>query len=162
MSPTGTPDEYAAALPAVGKIAVYQYYIVAEDSLSQYVVSPAAAPAEYYAFHAGESSPTALDTRPGDVPADFTLEQNYPNPFNPSTTIRFGVPNAAHVRLRVYTTSGEEVAELGNGEVGAGWHSVRWDAGAGFSSGMYFYTLEIHTSQPEVSRLLSGRMLLLK
>jgi hypothetical protein len=29
MSPTGTPDEYAAALPAVGKIAVYQYYIVA-------------------------------------------------------------------------------------------------------------------------------------
>jgi hypothetical protein len=161
MVPTGVPHEFAVALPSVGKIAVYQYYMFAEDSLSQHIVSPAAAPAAYYAFVAGENA-TGVDDHPGALPSEYVLQQNYPNPFNPSTVIRFGLPTASGVRLRVFATTGEEIAELMKGELGAGWHSVQWNAAAGFSSGMYLYTLEINSSQGMGARILSGRMLLLK
>lgn len=82
---------------------------------------------------------------PGDdlarvVPTDFALEQNYPNPFNPSTTIRFALPRAVHVNLRVYDVLGREVATLVDGMREAGHHRVEFEA-RNLSSGIYFYRL---------------------
>ena len=45
-----------------------------------------------------------------DVPETFVLEQNYPNPFNPRTTITFGLPQPAQVRLDVFNMLGARVA----------------------------------------------------
>ena len=45
-----------------------------------------------------------------DVPETFVLEQNYPNPFNPRTTITFGLPQLAQVRLDVFNMLGARVA----------------------------------------------------
>lgn len=75
------------------------------------------------------------------LPAQYTLEGNYPNPFNPATTIRYGLPEAAQVRLVVYNLLGQEVARLVEGPQEAGWHAVSFDA-RHLSSGVYLYRLE--------------------
>lgn len=75
------------------------------------------------------------------LPTTFDLEQNYPNPFNPSTTIRFALPQAEHVRLTVYDVAGRQVATVANQRYRAGRHAVTWDAGT-LASGTYLYRLE--------------------
>lgn len=79
------------------------------------------------------------------VPAKFSLEQNYPNPFNPTTDIRFSLPEAATVELKVYNSLGQEVITLARGNYEAGEHSVTWDAHDNndnrVSSGIYIYKL---------------------
>lgn len=76
----------------------------------------------------------------GKVPQGFTLDQNYPNPFNPSTTIRFSLPHAANVSLKVFDVLGREVATLVSGGLDAGVHTSAWQTGT-ISSGIYFYQL---------------------
>jgi hypothetical protein len=75
------------------------------------------------------------------APATYELYNNYPNPFNPSTTIRFGLPVKSNVQLNVFNTLGQQVAQLVNGDVDAGYHTVQFDA-SGLSSGVYFYQLK--------------------
>jgi hypothetical protein len=91
------------------------------------------------AISALAGSITSVTSR--DIPAQFTLMQNYPNPFNPSTAITFGLPERSRVRLIVYNTLGEQVAGLSDGEMEAGYHTVRFDASM-LSSGIYFYRIE--------------------
>lgn len=82
----------------------------------------------------------------GIIPAEFSLLQNYPNPFNPATTIRYGLPKAAHVSLTIYNLLGQQVKALVNYKQKAGLHQIAWDgtnnAGQYLSSGLYFYKLE--------------------
>jgi N-acetylmuramoyl-L-alanine amidase len=90
-----------------------------------------------------------------DVPDTYKLDQNYPNPFNPATNIRFGVPEDANVRLEVFDLLGRRVAELHNGPMRAGYHTLNFDASR-LASGVYIYTLR--TDQTAISR----KMLLVK
>ncbi|MCF7802720.1 MAG: T9SS type A sorting domain-containing protein [Candidatus Marinimicrobia bacterium] len=80
------------------------------------------------------------------IPDKYILEQNHPNPFNPSTTIKFGLPENAHITLTIYDIAGREVAKLIESERGAGWHSINWtgenEFGEPVSTGVYFYRLE--------------------
>jgi len=75
------------------------------------------------------------------MPEQTSLEQNYPNPFNPVTQIRFDLAKTANVKLSVYNVSGQKVAELANGVMNAGKHSVDFD-GTSLNSGVYYYSLE--------------------
>ncbi len=85
----------------------------------------------------------------GLPPAKFELYQNFPNPFNPTTNIRFGIPSASLIRLRIYNLLGQQVKTLVHGYRGAGKWDVTWDgtndAGKLVSSGVYLYRLEAGT-----------------
>jgi len=81
-----------------------------------------------------------------NLPQQFTLEQNYPNPFNPTTTIRYSIPEAAHVSIKVYNILGERIATLLKKQQSAGRYSVVWNGqneqGRKVSTGIYFYRIE--------------------
>ncbi len=86
------------------------------------------------------SSITAVHDAESTQPRKFNLEQNYPNPFNPSTHIRFSVPYAGHVTLKVFDQLGREVASPVDKVMPAGEHEYEFDA-SHLSSGIYYYTL---------------------
>jgi hypothetical protein len=74
------------------------------------------------------------------LPTQHYLKQNYPNPFNPTTTFEFALPTASFTSFKIFDILGREVATITNEVLPAGSHSKVWNA-AGFSSGIYFYTL---------------------
>ena len=75
------------------------------------------------------------------IASSYELGQNYPNPFNPTTHIRFNIPETAGAKLTVFNIMGEAVANLVDGVVSAGGHTVSWNA-ANMPTGVYFYRLE--------------------
>ena len=77
----------------------------------------------------------------GPLASSYALSQNIPNPFNAATAIAYDLPEAGHVRLRVYTVTGQKVAELVDGNREAGHYRVEFD-GAGLATGVYLYRLE--------------------
>jgi len=68
---------------------------------------------------------------------DYTLSQNYPNPFNPITKIEYTLPVAGKVIIKVYNANGEEVADILNEDVSAGYYQIEFDASS-LASGVYF------------------------
>lgn len=83
---------------------------------------------------------TGVDDESG-VPSEFVLQQNYPNPFNPSTTIRYGLPHNSFVKITVYNTLGQQVAEPVSEQLEAGYHETIF-RGDGLASGVYYYRLQ--------------------
>jgi hypothetical protein len=130
---TSTSPEYADGEVAVG--VTYYYKVSAFD------------------FSGNESNYSnevqILITSVGDdlgIPVDFALHQNHPNPFNPSTSIKYELPSAVHVKIAVYNTLGMLVATLIDDQQDAGYHSVVWDGkdftGNTVASGIYLYKME--------------------
>jgi len=82
-------------------------------------------------------SGAATDKTIPSLPAEFALWAPFPNPFNATTTLRFDLPRAGMVTLRIYDVLGREAATLVYGEKAPGRHSVVWNA-ASFATGLYF------------------------
>ena len=77
----------------------------------------------------------------------LALDPAAPNPFTSVARIRFGLPKASRVTLRVYGLQGERVATLLDGAaLEAGYHSLLWDgqtaAGSRAASGVYLARLD--------------------
>ncbi len=115
-----------------------------------------------------KNSPDALTMVTGvkntrnTLPTTFALDQNYPNPFNPVTTLRYQIPIASKVTLKIYNILGQVVTTLTDGVQNAGYKSVSWNA-AGFASGVYFYRIDASSiSNPGKRFTQVKKMLLLK
>jgi len=87
-------------------------------------------------------------------PKQFTLAVS-PNPFNASTTIRFTLPNAGLVHVRVFDVQGREVMQLADQQYAAGSHVLQFD-GAALASGVYFLSFQ------SADNLSTHKLLLLK
>jgi hypothetical protein len=87
-----------------------------------------------------------------ELPLDFVLLQNYPNPFNPSTNIKFALPQAGLVTLRIYDVTGREVATLiNNAYYAIGIFSYTLDASVyNLASGVYLYKVDVNRDNKSV------------
>lgn len=93
------------------------------------------------------------------TPDDYRLEQNYPNPFNPATTLRYYLPVASRITIRVYDVLGQEVRTLVNNEERpSGEWTVTWDGrdsrGVPSVSGTYFTTMTFGNYSKTVKMML--------
>ena len=77
------------------------------------------------------------------VVTNYKLEQNYPNPFNPSTTIKYQMPNAGIVTIKIFDILGREIKTIINQFEQSGVHEISYNA-TGLGSGIYFYHLKVN------------------
>lgn len=79
------------------------------------------------------------------TPNQFRLYQNFPNPFNPSTTIKFSLPAADNVHVRIFDIQGELIKTISSDIKAAGENEIAWDGtndyGVKQPSGVYVYQL---------------------
>ncbi|MBL1212733.1 MAG: T9SS C-terminal target domain-containing protein [Ignavibacteriae bacterium] len=95
-------------------------------------------------------------TYKGEAPVtSYDLAQNYPNPFNPTTTIKYQIPNAGNVSLKIYDVLGAELMTLVNTTQSEGRYEVKFDASQ-LSSGVYIYRIQAN------DYAASKKMILLK
>lgn len=87
------------------------------------------------------------------IPTEYGLSA-YPNPFNPSTNFRIGLPESGLVILNVYNSLGQKIYSI-NDFRNAGYHDFIFN-GTDFTSGIYFYRLNVNSYHT------TGKVLLIK
>ncbi len=134
---TTTSTSYTDHYFWVAPVEEYQYYVKAEDNIGQL---------------SGASNEINVDGYAAKqlvemLPQKFDLHENYPNPFNPSTTIKYDLPEASMVSMKVYDFLGREIRTLVNESISAGYNHVVWDGrndfGKSVASGIYLLTVDI-------------------
>lgn len=91
------------------------------------------------------------------TPSEFKMYNNYPNPFNPSTIIAYELPTDAFVTLKVYNTTGEQVAELVNEYQVTGKYNKSFNTSSVSSSlpsGIYFAELRANEKVQRIKMML--------
>jgi uncharacterized lipoprotein YddW (UPF0748 family) len=121
-------SDTTVASPPLGFFTIYFWRVKAKNAIGE------ADWTSYFRFRTVQA--TSVEKEP-DVPTAFALSQNYPNPFNPATTIRFSVPQAGRVAIKVYDVLGQEQATLVDDTYAPGVYTVSWNAGR-VASGVYF------------------------
>ncbi len=100
----------------------------------------------------------SIKENPEYIVSDFQLKQNYPNPFNPSTTIKYQIPEATSVILKVFNIQGKEIATLVNSDHTPGNYSVSWNGqdrfGQPVASGTYIYQIKAGKHQASKQMVL--------
>ena len=78
---------------------------------------------------------------------------NYPNPFNSNTEIEYKIGNNALVRIKIYDIQGKEIETLVNENKNIGNYKINFN-GDKYSSGIYFYSLQIDNKIIQTNRML--------
>lgn len=83
----------------------------------------------------------AVQGRQSEIADSYHLAQNYPNPFKATTLIRYTLPRAEEVTLKIFNLAGQEIATLFEGKRERGEYSGRWHPG-NLPAGVYVYQLQ--------------------
>ncbi|MBC8042453.1 MAG: aryl-sulfate sulfotransferase [Rhizobacter sp.] len=166
------PDIYGFAMGSVQRLSNGNTVIgwgstnpsVTEVTASGEKVYEASLPTGIYSYRAfryeWDNQATSAVGASSALPAQtFVLAQNYPNPFNPQTTIRYQLPLAADVKLKVFDVLGREVQTLVNAKQAAGNYTAAFNASR-LSSGVYFYRLSAASASG--TNVATKKMLLVK
>ncbi len=147
-APGGTSTPYAAAAAILNTDGTNR--IVSLDHDFMFVVDPAKSPSPaparvvlldnvlgYFGVPVNVGMPVG-----GVVPGTKFSVQSYPNPFNPAVTLRYTLPAAGRVTMKVFDARGALVRTLLDEHVDHLNGVVTWDGrsdlGAGVAAGLYF------------------------
>jgi photosystem II stability/assembly factor-like uncharacterized protein len=95
------------------------------------------------------------------MPSEYYVSQNYPNPFNPVTTIKYALPIESQVRINIYNALGEVMEELVSKIQSPGNYEVTWNA-QNYSSGIYYYSFEVNSTDGSQSHREMKKIVFLK
>ncbi len=85
--------------------------------------------------------PVTVNNNSNNIPSGFKLFDIFPNPFNPSAIIKYQLPQAASVTIKIFDVQGKEVKTLIDGTQSTGIHEIIFSA-ENLSSGVYFCRIE--------------------
>lgn len=112
---------------------------VGSDTISAVVISGTDTVSIFWDAVVVYENPTSISNQVISLNS-YYLYQNSPNPFNPSTIIKYQIPKAGFVSLKIIDALGKEVATLVGETKSAGRYAIEFNAN-NLSSGIYFYTL---------------------
>ena len=113
---------------------MYDGSIIIESKVSYYFQ---AWNEEHRSFYSYDNT---VSNEPEETINSLVLYRNYPNPFNPSTSIRYSLSKASNVSLKIYSSTGQEVATLVEAYQSKGDKTVEWNA-SHLASGIYYVQL---------------------
>jgi photosystem II stability/assembly factor-like uncharacterized protein len=91
-----------------------------------------------------------------ELPSEFSLSQAWPNPFNPTTMISVALPEASDLNVTVFNVTGQQVAELANGQFSAGQRNLTFDA-SNLASGLYFVRATVPGQLDQTQKMMLVR-----
>lgn len=90
-----------------------------------------------------KSSYTGLENNESEIVDHYSLSENFPNPFNPTTSIKYQIPKAGNVTLKIYDILGSEIATLVDDFKETGRYEVNFNASS-LASGVYIYRINVN------------------
>lgn len=142
MTASAYPDSFYGYIPIQPPGTEIEYYVFAADNTNRRSTRPPSAPAGSYSFVVGLTPAGAPDFA---AVHEFGITSQWPNPFQIRAEINFRLPTAGPARMTVLDVQGRQVAQLVNGTLEAGAHTVRWDGrdpqGKEVAGGIYFVRL---------------------
>lgn len=93
------------------------------------------------------------DRARNEIVTSVVLEQNYPNPFNLTTTIPFILPESGHVKIELYSVTGQKITTLVDDTMSSGHYEVPVSL-TDVSSGVYLYRIMTEKTSKTKSMLI--------
>jgi endonuclease I len=129
-------------LPRTGRVVLLDgggtRYDLQERSTVTLSVGPESAP---FRLLVGDPSYVEAETTE-PLPDELSVEPPRPNPFRDRVTLRYTLPSAQEVSVKVFDVLGRQVQTLVEGRKEAGSHRATWDGtdqgGGSLASGIYF------------------------
>jgi hypothetical protein len=128
----GPPPQFP--LPSVQRIATLGGTVVAGGTFNH-------VGGKVHSNLVGITSPiVAVDETPAASIASWARVS--PNPSSGRVRLEYALPQAGHVRVRVYDVRGRQIASLADGPRPSGRHQLQWSAPTGTGPGIYFVRFE--------------------